>query len=98
MSFSFQFLACRHFFFYFSNFSVFTIKFKDSLVCECDRQFKSKAQQQKMGDDAKWELLVRKVLSAKAMSSLSLPKRKREDELRETMGGGGHVLKTFRFY
>lgn len=51
-----------------------------------------------MGDDAKWELLVRKVLSAKAMSSLSLPKRKREDELRETMGGGGHVLKTFRFY
>lgn len=48
-----------------------------------------------MGDDAKWKILVRKVLSAKALSSLSLPKRKREDqELRETMGG--HILKTFR--
>ncbi|XP_022769935.1 BTB/POZ and TAZ domain-containing protein 1-like [Durio zibethinus] len=58
------------------------------------RQFKLKAQQQKMCDAAKWKLLVRRVVSAKAMSSLSLPKRKRE-ELRETMGC--HVLKTFRF-
>ncbi|MFQ6660626.1 hypothetical protein Gotur_029070 [Gossypium turneri] len=40
-----------------------------------------------MGDDAKWKLLVKKVLSAKAISSIALatPKRKREDELRETM-------------
>ncbi|XVF49721.1 hypothetical protein PTKIN_Ptkin04bG0035900 [Pterospermum kingtungense] len=71
----------------------------DSCRVPLCRQFKLKAQQQKMGDDAKWKLLVRKVLSAKAMSSLSLPKRKREEELREAMGGGrgGHVLKTFRF-
>ncbi|KAK6250186.1 hypothetical protein SCA6_004191 [Theobroma cacao] len=58
-------------------------------------QFKLKAQQQRMGDDALWKLLVRKVLSAKTISSLSLPKRKREEELRETMGG--HALRTFRF-
>ncbi|XP_022736726.1 BTB/POZ and TAZ domain-containing protein 1-like isoform X2 [Durio zibethinus] len=66
----------------------------DSCRVPLCRQFKLKAKQQKMGDDAKWKLLVRKVLSAKAMSSLSLPKRKREEELRETMED--HVLKTFR--
>ncbi|XVE56671.1 hypothetical protein DITRI_Ditri04bG0029300 [Diplodiscus trichospermus] len=66
----------------------------DSCRVPLCRQFKLKAQQQKMADDAKWKLLVRKVLSAKAMSSLSLPKRKREEEPRETMGG--QVLKTFR--
>lgn len=42
------------------------------------RQFKLKVQQKR--DDARWKLLVRKVVSAKAMSSLSLPKRKREEE------------------
>ncbi|EOY22321.1 BTB and TAZ domain protein 2 isoform 3, partial [Theobroma cacao] len=67
----------------------------DSCRVPLCRQFKLKAQQQRMGDDALWKLLVRKVLSAKTISSLSLPKRKREEELRETMGG--HALRTFRF-
>ncbi|XP_034673762.1 BTB/POZ and TAZ domain-containing protein 1-like isoform X1 [Vitis riparia] len=49
------------------------------------RQFKLKAQQVKKGEDARWKLLVRKVVSAKAMSSLSLPKRKREEEPRQTL-------------
>ncbi|KAK6920594.1 Zinc finger, TAZ-type [Dillenia turbinata] len=35
------------------------------------RQFKLKMQLEKKGDDAKWRLLVRKVVSAKAMSSLN---------------------------
>lgn len=43
-----------------------------------------KAQEEKKGggggDDERWKLLVRKVVSARAMSSLSLPKRKRELE------------------
>ncbi|XP_022737119.1 BTB/POZ and TAZ domain-containing protein 1-like isoform X2 [Durio zibethinus] len=66
----------------------------DSCKVPLCRQFKLKAQQQKMSADGKWKLLVRKVLSAKAISSLSLAKRKREEELRETMGS--HVFKTFR--
>lgn len=44
------------------------------------RQFKLKVQQNKRGDDARWRLLVRKVASAKLISSLSLPKRKREEK------------------
>ncbi|KAE8684013.1 BTB and TAZ domain protein 2 isoform 2 [Hibiscus syriacus] len=59
------------------------------------RQFKLKVQQ-KLGDDAKWKLLVNKVVSAKAMSSLFLPKRKREEELKETTGSTAQALKTFR--
>ncbi|XP_057473519.1 BTB/POZ and TAZ domain-containing protein 1-like [Actinidia eriantha] len=48
------------------------------------RQFKLKAQQEKKGtDDGRWRLLVRKVVSAKAISSISLPKRKREEEAGE---------------
>ncbi|EYU22242.1 hypothetical protein ABFS82_09G007700 [Erythranthe guttata] len=39
------------------------------------RQFKLKAQQNRRGNDTRWKLLVRKVVSAKAMSSLSLTKR-----------------------
>lgn len=39
---------------------------------------KAEEDQKKVGDDERWKLLVRKVVSAKAMSSLSLPKRKRE--------------------
>ncbi|GMI95198.1 BTB and TAZ domain protein 1 [Hibiscus trionum] len=69
---------------------------RDSCRVPLCRQFKVKAQQQQgMGDDAKWKLLVKKVLSAKAISSLTLPKRKREDELslRETHH---QVLKNFR--
>ncbi|KAI8529123.1 hypothetical protein RHMOL_Rhmol12G0201800 [Rhododendron molle] len=46
------------------------------------RQFKMKAQEEKKGGggggDERWKLLVRKVVSARAISSLSLPKRKRE--------------------
>ncbi|XP_049409758.1 BTB/POZ and TAZ domain-containing protein 1-like [Solanum stenotomum] len=42
------------------------------------RQFKLKVLQK--GDDELWKSLVRKVVSARAMSSLSLPKRKREEE------------------
>ncbi|KAE8707462.1 BTB/POZ and TAZ domain-containing protein 2 [Hibiscus syriacus] len=67
----------------------------DSCRVPLCRQFKLKAQQQKLGDDAKWKLLVKKVLSAKAMSSLYLPKRKREEELKETKGSTAQALKTF---
>ncbi|XP_010248736.1 PREDICTED: BTB/POZ and TAZ domain-containing protein 1 [Nelumbo nucifera] len=42
------------------------------------RQFKLRAQLDKKGDDARWRLLVRRVMSAKAMSSLYLAKRRRE--------------------
>ncbi|CAK9144598.1 unnamed protein product [Ilex paraguariensis] len=52
------------------------------------RQFKLKMQQEKKRDDARWRLLVRKVVSAKAISSLSLPKRKRE-EPREAINHSG---------
>ncbi|KAL4347085.1 hypothetical protein GQ457_17G017920 [Hibiscus cannabinus] len=68
----------------------------DSCRVPLCRQFKLKAQHHELGDDAKWKLLEKKVSSAKAMSSLSLPKRKREDELRETMGSTAQALKTFR--
>ncbi|XP_027126556.1 BTB/POZ and TAZ domain-containing protein 1 [Coffea arabica] len=53
------------------------------------RQFKLKAQQEKKGEDARWKLLVRKVISAKALSSLSLPKRKREEEPRLNLSHPG---------
>ncbi|TXG51356.1 hypothetical protein EZV62_023880 [Acer yangbiense] len=43
-----------------------------------NRQFKLRAQQEK--EDARWRLLVRKVVSAKAISSLSLQNRKRKVE------------------
>ncbi|GAA0163090.1 hypothetical protein LIER_19044 [Lithospermum erythrorhizon] len=50
------------------------------------RQFKLKMQQERLGEEeTRWKLLVRKVISAKAISSLSLPKRKREDEPRIVM-------------
>jgi hypothetical protein len=56
------------------------------------RQFKLKMQQENKKDDARWKLLVRKVESAKAISSLSLPKRKRDD-LHETSNDG---IRSFR--
>ncbi|KAJ9676792.1 hypothetical protein PVL29_022014 [Vitis rotundifolia] len=59
------------------------------------RQFKLKAQQVKKGEDARWKLLVRKVVSAKAMSSLTLPKRKREEEPRQTVDHR-HGIRSFR--
>ncbi|KAF5202338.1 BTB/POZ and TAZ domain-containing protein [Thalictrum thalictroides] len=53
--------------------------------CMCDesdhcrvplcRQFKLKMGQDRKGDNARWRLLVRKVVSAKVMSSLSMAKR-----------------------
>ncbi|XP_047980124.1 BTB/POZ and TAZ domain-containing protein 1 [Salvia hispanica] len=46
------------------------------------RQFKLKTQQDRRGNDPRWRLLVKKVISARTISSLSLPKRKREDEPR----------------
>jgi hypothetical protein len=49
-------------------------------------------QQENKKDDARWKLLVRKVVSAKAISSLSLPKRKRDD-LHETSNDG---IRSFR--
>ncbi|KAL2932624.1 BTB/POZ and TAZ domain-containing protein 2 [Bienertia sinuspersici] len=45
------------------------------------RQFKLKMQQEKKGDDAKWRLLVRKVVSAKTISSLSLSKPQGKTEI-----------------
>ncbi|GAA0138617.1 hypothetical protein LIER_00328 [Lithospermum erythrorhizon] len=54
------------------------------------RQFKSKMQQERLGEEeTRWKLLVRRVISAKAISSLSLPKRKREDEPRIVMYQNG---------
>lgn len=53
---------------------------------------------EKKRDDARWKLLVRKVVSAKALSSLSLAKRKREeDQLGETRSHcGDHGIRGFR--
>jgi hypothetical protein len=50
-------------------------------------------QLEKKGVETLWRLLVKKVASARAMSSLSLPKRKRE-EPRETMHD--HGFRNFR--
>ncbi|KAF8378178.1 hypothetical protein HHK36_029515 [Tetracentron sinense] len=58
------------------------------------RQFKLRAQLERKGDDGRWRLLVRKVLSAKAISSLSLPKRKRKEEPREA--SDDHGIRGFR--
>lgn len=60
-----------------------------SFLGECDRQFQLKMQEEKRKDDAKWKLLARKVASAKVMSSLSLPKRKRDEEIRGTINNPG---------
>ena len=60
-----------------------------------DRQFKLKAQGEKKGEDSRWKLLVRKVVSANAMSSLSLPKRKREEEPKQTLDHR-HGIRSFR--
>ncbi|GFP88452.1 BTB/POZ and TAZ domain-containing protein 2 [Phtheirospermum japonicum] len=46
------------------------------------RQFKLKAQQDRRVSDARWRLLVRKVVLAKAMSALTLSKRKRLQGMR----------------
>ncbi|XP_020218323.1 BTB/POZ and TAZ domain-containing protein 1 [Cajanus cajan] len=53
------------------------------------RQFQLKMQQNKRKDDSRWKLLARKLASAKVMSSLSLPKRKRDEEMRVTINNPG---------
>ncbi|KAK4844702.1 hypothetical protein QYF36_023451 [Acer negundo] len=53
------------------------------------RQFKLREQQEK--EDARWRLLVRKVVSANAISSLSVQKRKRKDE-----SMNNHGMRSFR--
>ncbi|KAJ6375444.1 hypothetical protein OIU77_000431 [Salix suchowensis] len=65
----------------------------DSCRVPLCRQFKLKMNRQKKGDETLWSLLVKKVASARVMSSLSLPKRKRE-ELRETIHD--HGIRNFR--
>ena len=70
-------------FFFFGPFDydIVNIKLK-ILFGECDRPIQMKMQQDKDKgkEDPRWKLLARKVASAKAMSSLTLPKRKRSDE------------------
>ncbi|KAF8390547.1 hypothetical protein HHK36_025074 [Tetracentron sinense] len=67
----------------------------DSCRVPLCRQFKLRGQQQESkGDDRRWSLLVRKVVSAKAISSLSLPKRKREEEPREATYD--HGIRSFK--
>ncbi|CAL1390543.1 unnamed protein product [Linum trigynum] len=52
----------------------------DSCKVPLCRQFRLKMQQEEKGDDTLWKLLVRKVVSARVMSTLSpFAKRKRED-------------------
>ncbi|XP_044484135.1 BTB/POZ and TAZ domain-containing protein 1-like [Mangifera indica] len=52
----------------------------DSCGVPLCRQFKLRAQGEKKSDDGRWRLLVRKVLAARTISSLSLQKRKRMEE------------------
>lgn len=52
---------------------------------ECDRQIQLRMQQEKKKDDPRWKLLARKVASAKVISSLSLPKRKRDEDIKLTI-------------
>ncbi|KAJ4712478.1 BTB/POZ and TAZ domain-containing protein [Melia azedarach] len=63
----------------------------DSCRVPLCRQFKLKATQQpeKKGDDDRWRLLVKKVVSAKTISSLAQHKRKRMEESRRTMADFG---------
>ncbi|GAV62549.1 BTB domain-containing protein/zf-TAZ domain-containing protein [Cephalotus follicularis] len=67
----------------------------DSCRVPLCRQFKLKMQLEKKGNDAnhaRWRLLARKVVSAKAISSLSQTKRKRE-EVKEALGYNGITLR-----
>ncbi|XP_027335316.1 BTB/POZ and TAZ domain-containing protein 2 isoform X2 [Abrus precatorius] len=61
----------------------------DSCKVPLCRQFQLRMQQEKRRDDTRWMLLARKVASAKVMSSLSLPKRKRDEETRVTINNSG---------
>ncbi|KAJ1391924.1 Zinc finger, TAZ-type [Sesbania bispinosa] len=53
------------------------------------RQFQLRMQQEKRKDDSRWKLLAKKVASARVMSSLSLPKRKRDEETRVAINNPG---------
>ncbi|XP_058759634.1 BTB/POZ and TAZ domain-containing protein 2-like [Vicia villosa] len=61
----------------------------DSCNVPLCRQFQLRMEQEKRKDDPKWKLLAKKVVSAKVMFSLSLPKRKRDEEMRVTMDSRG---------
>ncbi|TKY55289.1 BTB/POZ and TAZ domain-containing protein 2 [Spatholobus suberectus] len=61
----------------------------DSCKVPFCRQFQLSMQQKTRKDDPRWKLLARKVASAKVMSSLSLPKRKRDEEMRVTINNPG---------
>ncbi|KAK7330577.1 hypothetical protein VNO77_24772 [Canavalia gladiata] len=63
----------------------------DSCGCKVPlcRQFQLRMHQEKRKDDQRWKLLARKVASAKVMSSLSLPKRKRDEETRVAINNPG---------
>ncbi|KAK9108332.1 hypothetical protein Syun_024343 [Stephania yunnanensis] len=62
---------------------------RDSCKVPLCRQFKMKMQQKKMGNDARWRLLVRRVVSARAVSSLSLSSTKRKrSETRDAIAMG----------
>lgn len=61
----------------------------DSCKVPFCRQFQLRMLQEKRKDDARWKLLARKVASAKVMSSLSLPKRKRDEDMRVTINNPG---------
>ncbi|XP_061351261.1 BTB/POZ and TAZ domain-containing protein 2-like [Gastrolobium bilobum] len=65
---------------------------QDSCKVPLCRQIQLKMQQENRKDDAKWKVLVRKVATAKAMSSLAMPKRNKERELRLGKGGEGMTL------
>ncbi|CAN4100540.1 unnamed protein product [Withania somnifera] len=56
------------------------------------REFKQKVE--KRGDDELWKSLVRKVVSARVISSLSLPKRRREEEPKLDLSH--HQVRRFR--
>lgn len=58
------------------------------------RQFKLKVQQDRRGEDARWTLLVRRVVSAKTISCLTLPKHKREEKPRTTQNH--HDIRSFK--
>ncbi|ESW09972.1 hypothetical protein PHAVU_009G170600 [Phaseolus vulgaris] len=54
----------------------------DSCKVPLCRKIRLRMEEEKKKGDARWEVLVRKVASAKAMSFLALPKRKRVEEIR----------------
>lgn len=74
----------------FDNFSAVSLSiFNLTVLRECDRQMQLKMQHEKRKDDARWKLLARKVASARVISSLSLPKRKRDEEIKVTIDNSG---------